>query len=103
VHEDRDHQAVLYEMYSASRRNEEIRDELGRLYASMRANVARLLSEKATAGIVELRAEPEAIASVLFALADGFELQFTSEPGWDNSAALEAGIRTARFLLGARE
>ena len=103
VHEDRDHQAVLYEMYSASRRNEEIRDELGRLYASMRANVARLLSEKAAAGIVELRAEPEAIASVLFALADGFELQFTSEPGWDNSAALEAGIRTARFLLGARE
>ena len=103
VHEDRDHQAVLYEMYSASRRNEEIRDELGRLYANMRANVARLLSEKGAAGIVELRAEPEAIASVLFALADGFELQFTSEPGWDSAAALEAGIRTARFLLGARE
>jgi AcrR family transcriptional regulator len=103
VHEDRDHQAVLYEMFSASRRNEEIREELGRLYAGVRTNVAKLLREKAAAGTIELRAEPEAVASVLFALGDGFELQFTSEPDWDSSAALEAGIRTARFLLGAED
>jgi AcrR family transcriptional regulator len=103
VHEDRDHQAVLYEMFSASRRNEEIRDQLARLYAGVRAHVARLLSEKAEAGVVQLRAEPEAVAAVLFALGDGFELQFVSDPAWDSSAALDAGIRTARFLLGAPE
>src|SRR5256714_8887165 len=40
VHEDRDHQAVQFEMFSASRRNEEIRQQLARLYAGMRANVA---------------------------------------------------------------
>src|SRR3954451_4428943 len=45
VHEDRGSQAVLYEMFSASRRNEEIREELARLYAGMRSRVAALLRE----------------------------------------------------------
>ncbi|MFL5885878.1 MAG: TetR/AcrR family transcriptional regulator [Thermoleophilaceae bacterium] len=103
VHEDRDHQAVQFEMFSASRRNDEVREQLARLYAGVRANVAQLLSEKDAAGVIELRADPEAVASVLFALGDGFELQFTAAPDWDSSAALEAGIRTARFLLGAPE
>jgi AcrR family transcriptional regulator len=103
VREDRDHQAVLYEMFSASRRNEEIRSELAQLYAGVRSKVGRLLREKDAAGVIALRAEPEAVASALFALGDGFELQFVSDPDWDSSPALEAGIRTARFLLGATD
>src|SRR3954447_14864783 len=43
VHETRKSHAVLYEMSSASRRNEEIREELGRLYAGTRSRVAALL------------------------------------------------------------
>jgi AcrR family transcriptional regulator len=101
VHEDRGSQAVLYEMFSASRRNEEIRDELARLYAGMRGHVADILREKDAAGVIELRGDAESVASVLFALGDGFELQLISAPGWDSSAALETGIRAARFMLGA--
>jgi len=103
VHEDRGSQAVLYEMFSASRRNEEIREELARLYAGMRSRVAEILREKDAAGVIRLRGDAEAVAAVLFALGDGFELQFVSDPGWDSSAALEAGIHTARFMLGASE
>jgi AcrR family transcriptional regulator len=101
VHEDRGSQAVLYEMFSASRRNEEIREELARLYAGIRSHVAGILGEKDAAGVIRLRGDAEAVASILFALGDGFELQFVSDPEWDSSAALEAGIRTARFMLGA--
>src|SRR3954469_6079695 len=101
VDEDRGSQAVLYEMFSGSRRTEDIRGELARLYAGMRSRVAALLREKDAAGVIDLRDDAEAVASVLFALGDGFELQRLSGPDWDSSAALEAGIRTARFMLGA--
>jgi AcrR family transcriptional regulator len=101
VHEDRGSQAVLYEMFSASRRNDEIRDELARLYGGMRKRVAEILREKDAAGVIELRGDAESVASVLFALGDGLELQLLSAPGWDSSPALETGIRAARFMLGA--
>src|SRR5438128_1145784 len=101
VHEDRGSQAVLYEMFSASRRNEEIREELARLYAGVRSHVAAVLREKDAAGVIDLRGDAEAVASVLFALGDGFELQFISNPEWDSAAALETAVRTARFMLGA--
>src|SRR3954463_15986364 len=65
VKEDRGSQAVLYEMFSASRRNEEIREELARLYAGMRSHVAAILREKDAAGVIRLRADAEAVASVL--------------------------------------
>jgi AcrR family transcriptional regulator len=103
VHEDRGSQAVLYEMFSASRRNEDIREELARLYAGMRSRVAALLREKDAAGVIDLRGDAEAVASVLFALGDGLELQLLSGPDWDSAAALETGIRTARFMLGAAD
>jgi hypothetical protein len=91
---------VLYEMFSTSRRNDEIREELARLYAGMRSHVAEILREKDAAGVIRLRGDAEAVASVLLALGDGFELQFVADPDWDSSAALETGIRTARFMLG---
>src|SRR5437763_3626208 len=101
VHEDRGSQAVLYEMFSASRRNEEIRDELAHLYAAVRERVAAVLREKDEAGVISLRGDAESVASVIFALGDGFELQIISSPDWESEGALEAGIRAARFLLGA--
>ena len=51
-------------------------------------------------GVVTLDADPEAVASMLFALGDGIGLQLFSDPAWDGSAALEVGARTARRLLG---
>src|SRR3954453_4755818 len=62
--EDRGSQAVLYEMFSASRRNEEIREELARLYAAIRGRVAAVLTEKPESGVVNLRDDPESVAAV---------------------------------------
>jgi AcrR family transcriptional regulator len=94
-------QALLYEMFSASRRNEEIRGELAELWRRQRAQVADALREKERQGVIEMRGDAEAVVSVLFALGDGFELQLLADPEWDSSAAFQTGTDTARFLLGA--
>jgi AcrR family transcriptional regulator len=96
-------QAVLYEMLSASRRSEEIRAELAELYRRWRGQLADALREKEREGVVKLNAEPEAVASMLFALGDGMGLQLISDPEWDSGPAFELGIRTARQMLGARD
>src|SRR5918994_569176 len=84
-----------------SRGNAEIREELAELYRRLRAQVAAVLGAKQADGVVRLRGEPEAVASLLFALGDGLELQLVSDPDWDSSRTFAAGIETARFLLGA--
>jgi AcrR family transcriptional regulator len=94
-------QAVTYEMLSASRHSEEIRGELAEVYRRWRAHLAEGLRRKEREGVITLRAEPEAVAAVLFALGDGLGIQVTSDPDWDREAAFELGIRTARRLLGA--
>ncbi|HEY1273728.1 MAG TPA: TetR/AcrR family transcriptional regulator [Thermoleophilaceae bacterium] len=94
-------QAVIYEMLSASRHSEEIRAELAELYRRFRTDLAELLRQKEHDGVVELQADAEAVASVLFALGDGFGIQVISDPEWDSDPVLELGIRTARRLLGA--
>jgi AcrR family transcriptional regulator len=93
-------QAVVYELLSASRHSEEIRAELAELYRRWREHLAAALREKEREGIVRLGADPETVASVLFALGDGMGLQFVSDPAWDRTPTLELGIRTARHLLG---
>lgn len=96
-------QAVLYEMLSASRRSEEIRAELAELYRRWRGQLADALREKQREGVVALDADPEAVASMLFALGDGMGLQLISDPEWDSAPAFELGVRTARRLLGASD
>ena len=92
-------QAVLYEMLSASRRSEEIRAELAELYRRWRELLANALREKERQGIVKLDADPDAVASILFALGDGMGLQLSSDPAWQSDEALELGVRTARRLM----
>jgi AcrR family transcriptional regulator len=94
-------QAVTYEMLSASRRSEEIRVELAEVYRRWRAHLAEGLRRKEREGVITMRAEPEAVAAVLFGLGDGLGIQVTSDPDWDREAAFELGIQTARRLLGA--
>jgi AcrR family transcriptional regulator len=101
VAEDPAAHALIHELFSVSRRNEEIRGELAELYRRIRGEVAEVLRAKEAAGVVRLRGEPEAVASLLFALGDGLELQLVSDPGWESSSTFSAGIETARFLLGA--
>jgi AcrR family transcriptional regulator len=94
-------QAVIYEMLSASRHSEEIRLELAELYRRWRAHLAEALRDKERQGVVNLSADPESVASVLFALGDGFGLQAVSDPDWDSAPALDLAMATARRMLGA--
>ncbi|HZG49414.1 MAG TPA: TetR/AcrR family transcriptional regulator [Thermoleophilaceae bacterium] len=93
--------AVIYEMLSASRHSEEIRAELAELYRQWRERLAGWLREKEREGVVRLETDPEAIASILFALGDGFGIQVLSDPDWDRRAAFELGVASARRMLGA--
>jgi AcrR family transcriptional regulator len=95
--------AVIYELLSASRHSDDIRAELGELYRRWRADLAEALRAKQRDGVVKLEADPEAVASMLFALGDGFGIQVLSDPDWDREQAFELGVRIARRLLGANE
>jgi AcrR family transcriptional regulator len=93
--------AVIYELLSASRHSEDIRAELAELYRRWRADLADSLRTKEREGVVRLDADPDSVASMLFALGDGFGIQVLSDPDWDREAAFELGVRIARRLLGA--
>ncbi len=101
VGEDSASHALMYELFSVSRRNDEVREELAELYRRVRGQVAGVLRAKEREGIVNLRGDADAVASILFALGDGLELQLVSDPEWDSSETFRTGIETARFLLGA--
>lgn len=94
---------LLYELFSAGRRNPEIRREVGQLFERTRARVAETLKAKQREGVLSLRYDAEATVSCLFALGDGFALQALSDPERDIGNALAVGIAAARHLLvGAR-
>ncbi len=101
IEDDAGGQAVIYEMLSASRHSEEIRAELAELYRQWRERLAGWLRVKEREGVIRLQAEPEAVASILFALGDGFGIQVLCDSDWDQNAAFELGVESARRLLGA--
>jgi AcrR family transcriptional regulator len=90
---------LLYELFSAGRRNPEIQHEVGQLFDRTRSHVAEILEAKEREGVLSLRYDADAIVSYLFAVGDGFALQALSEPSRDISTALAAGAASARFLL----
>jgi AcrR family transcriptional regulator len=100
VEEDPATHALIHELFSVSRRNDEVREELAQLYRRVRGQVAEILRAKEQAGVVKLRGDADSVASLLFALGDGLELQLVSDPAWDSSETFATGIETARFLLG---
>src|SRR5919202_595954 len=101
VEEDTGWHAATHELLSAAKRNEEIRDALAELYRRVRGEIATILREKEAAGVVELRADAEAVAGLLVALGDGLEVQMTSDPAWDSGPTVRAAVDVACFLLGA--
>ena len=103
VAEDAGSHAVIHELLSAARRNDEIREELAALYRRVRSEVAEILVEKEREGIVSLRADGEAVVAIFLALADGLEVQLTSDTDWPSSAAVDTAVTVARFLLGDPE
>jgi AcrR family transcriptional regulator len=100
VEEEPGWHAVIHELLSAARRNDEIREELAELYRRVRGQIAGILREKEAEGIVSLHTDAESVASIFLSIADGLEVQITAEPGWDSGATVAAAIDVARFLLG---
>jgi AcrR family transcriptional regulator len=92
---------LLFELFTAGRRNPDIEREVGELFARTRAHVAEVLEAKDGEGVLSLRYDADAVVSYLFAAADGYALQALSDPERDHSALLEASRDAARYLLSA--
>jgi AcrR family transcriptional regulator len=90
---------VVFELFTLSRRNEEIASEFAELLRRTREHVAELLARKQAEGALHLRAEPEAVADVLFSLADGFSMRMLTETDHDFSQTIRAGVLAVRALL----
>lgn len=90
---------LLFELFSAGRRNVDIRRELGQLFARTRGHIAEVLKVKEREGVLSLRYDAEAVTSYLISFGDGFALQALSDPERDHAAALAAGVAAAKYLL----
>jgi AcrR family transcriptional regulator len=90
---------LLYELFSAGRRNPDIQREVGQLFEATRSHVAKVFRAKEEEDILSLRFDAEAVVAYLLAVADGFALQSLSDPSRDMAPALQAGAASARYLL----
>jgi AcrR family transcriptional regulator len=99
VHEDPEFVTLVFELFTLSRRNEDIAAEYAKLMQRMRGQVAAMLAVAHREGILRLHAEPSAVAEILFSLADGLALRMLAEPDRDFTATVHAGIVAVRALL----
>jgi AcrR family transcriptional regulator len=99
VREDPEFVTLMFELFTLSRRNADIAAEYAELMRRTRTQVADMLATAQQEGVVRLHAEPDTVAEVLFALADGFALRMLTEPERDFEATVAAGIACARALL----
>ena len=99
VREDPDFVTLMFELFTLSRRNKDIAIEYAELMRRTRGQVAEMLAIAQREGVVRLHAEPDTVAEILFALADGFALRMLTEPERDFEATVRAGIACARALL----
>jgi AcrR family transcriptional regulator len=90
---------TFYEILALAQRNEEIAAELHELGRQTRAHLSGLLRQKAEAGILTLRADADATAGFVLALADGLTVRLLSEPELDIAPLLELAVSAARALL----
>jgi AcrR family transcriptional regulator len=99
VRSDPDFITVIFEVFSLSRRNDEIALEFAELLRRTRGHVAEQLAAKQAEGVLHLRAQPEAVAEVLFSLGDGLALRMLGEPERDYTETVAAGVAAVRALL----
>ncbi|HEX7292155.1 MAG TPA: TetR/AcrR family transcriptional regulator [Conexibacter sp.] len=90
---------LMHELFTLSRRNEEIAGELATLARAARGDLAASLSAKQDEGVVRLGDDPDAVAGVLLALADGLALRFLTEPDLDPRPMLKAAVAAAHALI----
>ena len=90
---------LLFELFTAGRRNPEIQRELAELFNRTKGHVADILRAKAEEGVISPRFEVDAVVGFLFALADGLALQMLSDPKRDHKDVIVAATDAARHLL----
>jgi BetI-type transcriptional repressor, C-terminal len=99
VGEDPDFVTLVFELFTLSRRNEDIAAEFAALMSRTREQLAQMLAAGGEDGVLHLHAEPDAVADTLFALADGLAMRMLAEPERDFTATVAAAIAGARALL----
>ena len=99
VGEDPDFVTLVFELFTLSRRNEDIAAEVAGLMRRTREQLAHMLAIGQEEGVLALHAEPGAVADTLFALADGLAMRMIAEPDRDFTATVAAAILGARALL----
>lgn len=90
---------LIFELFTAGRRNPDIQRELAELFKRTRDHVAEILRRKQDEGVLELSHDAGAVVGFLFAVADGVALQMLSDPERDHSGVIGAGTAAARSLL----
>jgi AcrR family transcriptional regulator len=90
---------LLFDLFTAGRRNPEIQREVGELFNRTRDHVAEILSAKQSEGVISPRADINAVVALLFAMADGIALQVLSDPDRDHAGVIAAGTEAARHVL----
>jgi AcrR family transcriptional regulator len=90
---------LLFELFTAGRRNPDIQREVGELFKRTREHVADILRAKQAEGVISPPFEVDVVVSVLFALGDGIALQLLSETERDHADVIAAGTEAARRVL----
>ena len=90
---------MFYELLTLAQRNDGIAAELCELSRTLRLELAGALRTGRDAGVFELRAGPDEVASFLLVLADGVMIRRMSEPDLDVRALMDQAVLAARALL----
>jgi AcrR family transcriptional regulator len=91
--------ALVFEVFTSSRHNDELAVEMRELMRRIRVHLGGLLEAKREEGVIALNGDADAIAVVLFALADGLALRMLSEPDHDYGPTIETGVTAVRQLI----
>ena len=92
---------LIFELFTAGRRNPDIQNEIGELFNRTRDHVAEIFRAKEREGVIKLRGDADAVVGYLFAVADGLALQILTDPDRDHTDVVAAGVLAAKSLLGA--
>ena len=99
---DAEFTALFLELFTLARRHEDIALELTQLLRGTRMRLAGLLLAKEEEGVLQLHADAEAIADVLFALGDGLAPRMLADPERDWSVTVAAAVDCVRTLIAER-
>jgi AcrR family transcriptional regulator len=90
---------MFYELLTLAQRNAGIAAELAELARTLRLTLAEALATGSEAGVFELRADPDDVATFLLALADGVMIRRLSEPDLDHPRLMDQAVAAGRALL----